>query len=848
MSLQLAAQHLAHHGRGDDKMLVHMTPKEVSGLQQLAQMHGGSLTVNPHTGLPEAGILDSLLPTIIGAGLSFIPGVGPLMAAGIVGSLQAARTGDLGKGLLAGLGAYGGAGLAGGFAEAGANAMTTAGVGDYASTLANRGIEAGTPAFGEEAGKIALESQKQALGASMGDKLSAGYTAATASPSAAMQFAKDNWKSGLMALSPIVADQMVQTTTPPTNTAQIHPFRYAGGRYERLPAVSADKFQGFADGGMAQDNAAGGGMFNYAQMQPAVDLHPNSGVGPQNMAEGGVAHFDWGGEVTAAVNAGRMGFAPGTSAQDVVNSFNLNQDQAAQVAQQLGYTGDIKGLNYGAASSNPATYASAAPSPSTGFDMLQNTENVLYPKNTPVYSNYSNQDYANFFADPKNAAVLQTPGGLAAAEAQYNADPRAVNNYIAGLATNYSDPTATQNGSGTLGTYQNLIRENVMPAAYTTAQKAVNPNFGKTGDYWNSDTVAKAYQVADKVLKFDPLTDNVTPSDKEWVAFMDKNNISTKDISIATGLSQNEVDKRYNAVKATPTTTTTPTPATTSYSGISIGLPTNATAPVPGTSNVTQTVLPTNSGTNAPAGTANPYGNQNNPGDVTFNADGSRTVQPNIPGRPYGGFSGMDELTKAYTAGGGHLGQVLKPTQTYQNTGGSKAAYDYLSGLGSYAATKTQPATKAKNTYSNFSAPTADEIKQFSKYAKVYKDGVPVDNPYYNKGAGDANGGLMSAMASGGQAHYNLGGYSDGGRLLRGPGDGVSDSIPATIGNKQPARLADGEFVVPARIVSEIGNGSTEAGARKLYAMMDRVQSARSKTVGKGKIAKNTRADKYLPA
>jgi hypothetical protein len=114
---------------------------------------------------------------------------------------------------------------------------------------------------------------------------------------------------------------------------------------------------------------------------------------------------------------------------------------------------------------------------------------------------------------------------------------------------------------------------------------------------------------------------------------------------------------------------------------------------------------------------------------------------------------------------------------------------------------------------------------------------------------GAARGGLMD-YADGGlsNARYNLGGYSDGGRLLRGPGDGVSDSIPAMIGKRQPARLADGEFVVPARIVSEIGNGSTEAGARKLYAMMDRVQSARRQTVGKGKVAKNSRADKYLPA
>jgi len=114
----------------------------------------------------------------------------------------------------------------------------------------------------------------------------------------------------------------------------------------------------------------------------------------------------------------------------------------------------------------------------------------------------------------------------------------------------------------------------------------------------------------------------------------------------------------------------------------------------------------------------------------------------------------------------------------------------------------------------------------------------------------EAAAAAASGMASGGisNAGYNLGGYSDGGRLLRGPGDGVSDSIPAVIGKKQPARLADGEFVVPARIVSEIGNGSTEAGARKLYGMMDRVQAARGKTVGKGRVAKNTRADKYLPA
>jgi len=110
----------------------------------------------------------------------------------------------------------------------------------------------------------------------------------------------------------------------------------------------------------------------------------------------------------------------------------------------------------------------------------------------------------------------------------------------------------------------------------------------------------------------------------------------------------------------------------------------------------------------------------------------------------------------------------------------------------------------------------------------------PIIEPTYAQG-GMAHGGLGS-----------LGSYSDGGRLLKGPGDGISDSIPAMIGKNQPARLADGEFVIPARIVSEIGNGSTDAGARKLYAMMDRIQKARGKTLKN--VAANSKADKHLPA
>jgi hypothetical protein len=118
------------------------------------------------------------------------------------------------------------------------------------------------------------------------------------------------------------------------------------------------------------------------------------------------------------------------------------------------------------------------------------------------------------------------------------------------------------------------------------------------------------------------------------------------------------------------------------------------------------------------------------------------------------------------------------------------------------------------------------EVKPPTPYTPVYKD-------YRN-------------MAGGGLA--DLGGYADyarGGRMLKGPGDGMSDSIPATIAGKQPARLANDEFVVSADVVSGLGNGSSDAGAKQLYRMMDRVRAART---GKKSQAKQINPTKYMPA
>jgi len=444
MSLHAAAQHLAAQGRGDDKVLIHMTPKEVQGLQELAMAHGGSLTINPHTGLPEAGFLSSILPMVVGAGLAAATGgtslaLSPAMIGLGVGGIQTLRTGDFGKGVMAGLGAYGGAGLMGGLAGMGAASNMA---------LARSNID---PAI--------LEG------------MSAQQVAATSAPNA-----------------PVLGSQMLGDAT-------------AGIKELKNPI----------DG--------------------ASDLWTNLGKDTKTRA------------LTAAALA-----APA-----------LVSDGEFSMPQPTG--------------SGPNPY-------------------------------------------------------------KYSYDP--------GITT----PT---------------------PAPDVPGYGSLNQNFGREQRY------------------FSPRYMDISP--------------------------------------------TAQTPST-----------------------ITQMPI--------------------------------QMAEGGLP---------VEQMSDANSVGA--------------NTGFPMADIAH----GAYATPYQQPISRNVVT-----GPQDVMTDPFS--------GVP-------------------RMAAGG-----LGDYSDGGRLLRGPGDGVSDSIPAVIGNKRPARLADGEFVVPARIVSELGNGSTESGARKLYAMMDRVQKSRGKTVGKNRIAADSRADKYLPA
>ena len=455
MSLQHAARHLAAHGRGDDKVLVHMTRGEVKSLNDLAMAHGGHLTINPHTGLPEAGFLRAMLPMIIGAGLAAATGgtslaMSPAMMGLVVGGGYAAATGSVKKGLQAGLGAYGGAGLSGGLSGAGASAM---------NTQATNAIQAANP------GLTASE-----IGREMG---TAGFV-------------------------------------QPSIAASANP----------ALASNADKL---------------------------------------------------------VAGAGSLGSSGGPSA----------------LVTQLG----------GSTAAAKTGLAAAAPA-------LVNTDNTTLPETKTDAD--QGQRY-HFQANPTAAATGAVPNPNIPSYEQMMTNPR---------------------------------------------------NFGAEQTYFNPQYVKRA-----------------------------------------------------------------------------------AGGPVEDMSN--QAALGTN--------TMYPMANMRSSAFAT----------------PYQTPQSTNMMQSLAPSGGGTV--------------------DQMSGEPNMQGTRM------------------------------------------------ATGGISDA-------HYNLGGYSDGGRLLRGPGDGVSDDIPAVIGQKQPARLADGEFVVPARIVSELGNGSTEAGARKLYAMMDRVQAARKKTVGKDRVAHNSRADKYLPA
>jgi len=885
MSLHALATDMASKGRNGDSMLVHMTPSEVHGLQALAMKHGGSLTVNPDTGLPEANFLKSLLPML--AGFALGPAgfglVSSAMGAGaLVGGITGIATGSLSKGLMAGLGAYGGFGIGESLAGLGAGELAQGQISANMPTLAEGASQTQIADYAKQVNDLRTAGLQGASQLPMADKLSAGFSSASASPMDALNFAKDNKMALGMAAAPIMADMMVPTTTKmPTNTNPAYIRQYVAGDRPQAPRALAPVL------------ATDWGSRNFQ------DAYRGAEGGIVALADGGaVPGYAIGGEAKAALEAAY-------AANDVgkINEIaRANMITAADVADTYkGFdTSGIKGLELYTPPSFGGSVAGMKADIAAGGDGTGNLGGGGGGGGggAPAYTQYSDQQIGDWFAQNKNATDAQVKQAIIDSKI----DPNAVNRYLAGLTGGFTDSTWDKGGSGTLGIYNQWNALGISPDEYYAAALANNPKYAG----WTKEMLQKgynldkgAYALTDQIARDKIAADPKLGYDKQWVKFMDTNGYTVDDMAQAFGISKNEIRDRIQRVKDAEKKVTTGTGGT--------GISTLVGGPP------TTTILPTNPQTNAPPGTTNPYGNVNNPGDLTFNNDGTVTVHPNLPGRPYGGYSGITELTNAYTAGGGSTGYVspvvlsaLEHDKTYnKQTDDSLDAYNYLIGkagakypsksrateimkpyeeavLG-YAADPTkkkfinvggkmvknpqyvEPKTlKQKNSEASTAAataakagkaPTIDIVDSSGESTQTYT-AVLQDDGTYAAGNGKrydatgkelAAGGGMMGYALGGLG--TLGGYSDGGRLLKGPGDGVSDSIPATIGAKQqPARLADGEFVVPARIVSELGNGSTDAGAKKLYAMMDRVQKARGKTTGKNKVAANSRADKYLPA
>lgn len=159
----------------------------------------------------------------------------------------------------------------------------------------------------------------------------------------------------------------------------------------------------------------------------------------------------------------------------------------------------------------------------------------------------------------------------------------------------------------------------------------------------------------------------------------------------------------------------------------------------------------------------------------------------------------------------------------------------------------TNPDRSPQNLGSTMMPKNIAEYLQYEQDRRAGRSNYAVggsvdDESGMDEARGLSQGNMTNGFMGGGISRYAQGGQP---RFLSGGGDGMSDSIPASINGKQEARLADGEFVIPADVVSHLGNGSSKAGAKRLYSMMDKVRSARTGTKKQGK---QINPGKYLPA
>jgi hypothetical protein len=809
---------LASRGRNGDSMLVHMAPNEVKGLQSLAMAHGGSLTVNPETGLVEANFLKSLLPTIIGAVLTPLTGglINPLTAGLLVGGVEGLRTGDIGKGLMAGLGAYGGAGLSS--ALAGAGAAAKAGVGELAKTA---GTEAAAAAAKEGATQAAQEAAKQAAmkeaaqaqiqkqiatkgmfgrlpegvasfknigagageifktgGAGLGGIGGTGAAGATLGNVGMIQKAGLT-SAGLSALTP----EMKPPKNSPIDTSYYESYgydpeegRFLGGEWQK----NYPDFPGYAEGGEVGVNQNSIQDYKLMPLDPS-QAQPNS------------------------AKAGWMEFM----------QKNPNEQKAFIDA---GY---------------PASYFQQDPQTFTGArPFIPGKDEALYAEET---------------ARIAKANTPQAPAGVAANLEDYMSQ---LNKFVASPIAapprktpppDTTPPTRTgpPNRDGFRDfdgvDFSGIDFGNFMGGGMNGLASIINNNFRGNDSrmQWDPDTGSFTQPGMNRPQPPAPATLPQQPSyDFSGYAGRGGRGFDTEPMAYDTSAYQQpepvyqrpayqepEVrDFIPRGMQDEPVFDYAP-PATTTPQGYDF--------------------IPPNE----------PIVYDNTPRDVVYDQLGQPGYYNDLPkiseerkrlSEQYGytsPFSGLpiDALNIAPpTEVFDYTPPVYQPP-AYQEpevrdfiprTTQDEPVFDYMPSVYEpFAYQQPEPVY----------TPRGETIPTAPYYQPTYE-------PTYEPSRFDSfDAGQFESMFAGGGSVQ----YAAAGKLLRGPGDGMSDDIKANISGKQEARLADGEFVIPADVVSHLGNGSSDAGSRKLYKMMAQIRKART---GKSKQAPAVNVDKYLPA
>jgi hypothetical protein len=815
--------------------------------------HGGSLTTNPDTGLPEANFLKSILPIL--AGLALGPagmgiafgGLSSAASAGLlVGGVTGLATGSLSKGLMAGLGAYGGAGLGGGLSDLGAGELAQGQISANMPTLAEGATQAQIADYTKQVNDLRTAGLQGASQLPMADKLSAGFSSAMASPTDALAFAKQNMMPLGAAAAPIVADMMVPTTTkmaPVQSPGRIREKRWDGRQFVDVASTDAgvfntsnrsfsDLYRGYNNGGivaLATGGVSDADIFKYFQTpnlsdtQIAADMQ-KYGVSAADIARATGTQNQQADYEKRFVNTL---IAPGTDAsefQKATGAVGLQNQALATAMQNAGLSG---GAQYALTqpAQNDIGFTGGIIDASTGkpvdlYKQIGYTAGALPGDQAGLEGLYGNINYVasglqNLInsgkmsvADAQNAALAE----LARTKVSIADVKAATGKDFGNLFTAKKKEDDKTTTTVTTPTDIDTAASTALPVGVSGAGiTTVNPNGTITtrpnipgipvGGFTGMTSLRDAYTKGGGSLGYtSPTFNKIEDFNKTYVTDRMSGD-SLAAYEYLTGKKGAKYPTKSGVGQISE-----------DYATAVLGYPARGNLPY-----------------------------------IYNKATGKMDPNPDYvaPGRDAAG-------NVTYSMSLNDIKSSLKDTPM-----SGQALYDWAMS-NNLSAQQIADATgrSLSSVYADFragsKAKTVADKKKTDDDAAAAAANTQLDS---SSTGGEAAGGLQQAYAMGGATGYalgglgTLGGYSDGGRLLKGPGDGVSDSIPATIGRKQqPARLADGEFVVPARIVSELGNGSTDAGAKKLYAMMDRVQRARGKTTGKNKVAANSRADKYLPA